>query len=119
MCRETRAAYIVLLVALSLTALALFILITLPDMFEHKSPGQRLADEVYACERQLKFPEPDEVDYWKTRNDRGRELGVCLDNMRSSRWYQLFGHRPPWSSAPGALSRAGAHKPEHKPFSFS
>jgi hypothetical protein len=90
MCRETRAAYIVLLVALSLTALVLFILITLPDMFEHKSPGQRLADEVYACERRLKFPEPDEIDYTQVKRERGHELGACLDKMRTSLWYQIF-----------------------------
>jgi hypothetical protein len=71
-------------------AVVLFAWVLVPISISPKSPGQRLADEVYACERRLKFPEPDEIDYTQVKRERGHELGACLDKMRTSLWYQIF-----------------------------
>jgi hypothetical protein len=71
-------------------AVVLFAWVLVPISISYKSPGQRLADEVYACERRLKFPEPDEIDYTQVKRERGHELGACLDKMRTSLWYQIF-----------------------------
>jgi hypothetical protein len=81
------------LLIIGAVAVVLFAWVLVPMSISQKSPGQRLADEVYACERRLKFPEPDAVDYPQVSRARGHELSACMDQRRRSLWYQIFhGH---------------------------